>query len=99
LDQDARRPGEPGGAAQDLVTVIRQRAYKKRAVATLRWRFPGGLQLSVSLFQLLAIARKGAGTYLEAQNNLPLKTEAAYICMDTGALSIFFLNFFFLNFF
>ncbi len=72
--------------SQDLITVIRQRAYKKRAVVTLRWRFPGGLELAVGLYQLLAIARKGAGTSLEARNNMPLKSEAAYIDLDTGML-------------
>eukprot|EP00884_Botryococcus_braunii_P020491 jgi/Botrbrau1/7125/Bobra.0143s0005.1 len=82
---DVSSPADLQSRLGDLVTVIRQRSYKKRAVATLRWRFPGGLEMAVGLYQLVVVARKGAGTYLEAQNNMPLKSEAAYICMDTGA--------------
>jgi hypothetical protein len=40
-------------SAQDLFTVVRSKAHRKRSVGSLRWALGGGLDLTVKLYQLL----------------------------------------------
>lgn len=44
---------------QDLFSVVRSRAHKKRSVASVTWKLGGGLELAVKLYQLLQPQTKG----------------------------------------
>ena len=54
----------------------------------MRWSFGQGFEIAVALYAMLQTAVKGSHTYLKAQNNEPLRSEGAYICNDTGEISL-----------
>ena len=39
--------------AQDLFTVVRSKAHKRRAVGSILWRLGKGLELAVKLYQMV----------------------------------------------
>lgn len=47
----------------------------------VRWSFGTGFEIAVALYAMIQPAVKGTYTYVKAQNNEPLRSETAYICM------------------
>lgn len=74
---------------QNLAETVRHKAFRKRVLTKdLRWSFGNNFEIAVALYGMLRTAVKGTYTWLNAQNNAPLRAETAYICNDTGATSV-----------
>ncbi|KAK9829077.1 hypothetical protein WJX72_003765 [[Myrmecia] bisecta] len=69
-----------------LHSAIHQKAYKKRVLSSLRWHFGDHFQIAIQLFALIQPATKSATIPLMGQTNEPVRSEAAFICTDTGAV-------------
>lgn len=72
-------------ALQTLSSAVRQKAYKKRALGSMRMTFSSDLDIAVQLFAMVQPAKRPSPQWLEARNTQPLRSETAYICNDTGA--------------
>lgn len=85
LDEDdsAALP-DPADKLEELLTQVRMKEFKKRALCSLPFKLADGLSLGVSLYSLNRPATKGSYVKVDSRNNEEVKCITKYICKDTG---------------
>lgn len=69
-----------------LMKVVRSKAHKKRALMRIPFTIAPGMEIGVSVFSLVAEAKKGAYTWLEKSTFKETVTKTRYHCKSTGQL-------------
>ncbi|KAK9833602.1 hypothetical protein WJX74_000326 [Apatococcus lobatus] len=69
---------------QNLQSLTRSKAFRKRTICSLRWHLGSELQIAVQLYAMIMPATTSKSVWLEAENNQPLVHSTAQVCNDTG---------------
>ncbi|XP_058093568.1 ATP-dependent DNA helicase 2 subunit KU70 [Magnolia sinica] len=75
-----------GDKLQDMTDQLRKRMFKKRKVRRITFSIANGISIELNSYALLRPTLPGVITWLDSVTNLPLKSERASFCADTGAL-------------
>jgi len=75
---------DPAEKVEELMTRVRMKEYKKRAVTSLSFKFSDGMAMGVSLYTLNRPQTKGTYVKVDSRTNEEVKCVTKYICRDTG---------------
>lgn len=75
---------DPTEKFEELLTRVRSKEFKKRAVTRIPLQLAENLALSVSVYTLNRPATKGAYVKLDSRTNEEVKCVTKYMCADTG---------------
>ncbi|GBG74920.1 hypothetical protein CBR_g19434 [Chara braunii] len=71
---------------EDLLYQVKKKTYSKRVLRQLKFNICHGVEIAVSMYAMLREAKPPKHELVRARDNLPVKTETANICNDTGAI-------------
>lgn len=69
-----------------LLTRVRTKVHKKRALMKIPFTICPGLEIGVSFYSLVAEAKKGGYVWLDKASNREVSTRTRYFCRQTGQL-------------
>lgn len=75
---------DPAEKFDELMTRVRMKEYKKRAITRLPFQLAEGLSFGVSIYSLNRQATKGSYVKVDSRTNEEVKCVTKYICQDTG---------------
>lgn len=75
-----------GEKVDELMTLVRRKENRKRALARMRFTLGEGMEIAIKLFSLLMEAKKGHHVWVDGETGEPMKPFTEYVNPQTGAL-------------
>eukprot|EP01137_Pigoraptor_chileana_P010648 Opistho-2@318 len=86
-DEDEGQPmPDPAETFEGLMDRMRRKQFKKRSLMKIPLFIGDGVEIGVSVYNLVGDTKKGTPKWLDKRTNEAVKTVSQQICQDTGAL-------------
>jgi ATP-dependent DNA helicase 2 subunit 1 len=84
-DDEVSSLPDPAERFEELLTRVRSKDYKKRALQRIPFFLGNGVQLGIGVYTLVRETKKPSFVRLDRRNNEEVKAQTKYLCEDTGS--------------